>query len=194
MSKEKDPAFLFYPKDWKDGTAEFMPDEKGVYIDLLCYQHQHKGLPVDPIRLARIVGLSQDEFNRLWEIVSQKFEREGERLVNRKLQRVMQERADRGHTNRIIGIFSGLLRKGHYSDKDYLMLKKAFNVSDFLEVPDDDINDAISEWISERLSERSKSIGNGNGNKDDLSDKDVIDDFVSFQENITNIDKEKLPF
>jgi len=61
MSK-KDPAFLFYPKDWISGTSEMLPNEKGIYIDLLCYQHQNSDLPNDTKRLSRIVGLGHDEF------------------------------------------------------------------------------------------------------------------------------------
>jgi uncharacterized protein YdaU (DUF1376 family) len=40
MSKKKDPAFLFYPKDWITGTAFLTKTQKGIYIDLLCLQHQ----------------------------------------------------------------------------------------------------------------------------------------------------------
>jgi len=60
----KDPAFLFYPKDWLSGTAEYMPDEKGVYIDLLCHQHQKGSLPSDTERLARIILAIEDEYQR----------------------------------------------------------------------------------------------------------------------------------
>ena len=65
MAKEKDPAFLFYSKDWIEGTAELMPDEKGVFVDLLAHQHQKKGLPTDVNRLARLVGLSFEEFEKM---------------------------------------------------------------------------------------------------------------------------------
>lgn len=40
----KDPAFLFYSSDFLTGTM-FMTDEQvGIYIRLLCAQHQHGGL------------------------------------------------------------------------------------------------------------------------------------------------------
>lgn len=41
MSDGKDPAVLFYPKDWLTDTAEMTDEEKGRYIDLLCIQHQN---------------------------------------------------------------------------------------------------------------------------------------------------------
>lgn len=40
----KDPAFLFYSSDFLTGTALMCNEEVGIYIKLLCYQHQHGGL------------------------------------------------------------------------------------------------------------------------------------------------------
>ena len=37
----KDPAFLFYPGDFTTGTQFFTDDEVGIYVRLLCAQHQH---------------------------------------------------------------------------------------------------------------------------------------------------------
>lgn len=40
----KDPAFLFYSQDFIMGTLHFTKEQKGIYIDLLCFQHQHGGI------------------------------------------------------------------------------------------------------------------------------------------------------
>jgi len=40
----KDPAFLFYPQDFIMGTLHFTKEQKGIYIDMLCFQHQHGGI------------------------------------------------------------------------------------------------------------------------------------------------------
>lgn len=40
----KDPAFLFYPQDWIMGTVMMTNSQKGLYISLLCVQHQHGGI------------------------------------------------------------------------------------------------------------------------------------------------------
>ena len=40
MSKGKDPAFLFYPSDFLIGTMDMTDEEVGIYIRLLCRQHQ----------------------------------------------------------------------------------------------------------------------------------------------------------
>lgn len=36
----KDPAFLFYPKDFLTGVSDLTMEERGQYITLLCLQHQ----------------------------------------------------------------------------------------------------------------------------------------------------------
>lgn len=41
----KDPAVLFYTKDWLVDTMGMTYEEKGIYIDLLCLQHQNGHLP-----------------------------------------------------------------------------------------------------------------------------------------------------
>lgn len=40
----KDPAFLFYPQDFIMGTMHFSNEQIGIYIKLLCFQHQHGGI------------------------------------------------------------------------------------------------------------------------------------------------------
>lgn len=43
----KDPAFLFYSKDFYEGTRMMLPEERACYIDLLIYQHQNGTIPND---------------------------------------------------------------------------------------------------------------------------------------------------
>jgi hypothetical protein len=40
----KDPAFLFYSSDFLVGTEIMTDEECGIYIRLLCIQHQHQGV------------------------------------------------------------------------------------------------------------------------------------------------------
>lgn len=47
----KDPAFLFYSKDFYEGTRMMLPDERACYIDLLIYQHQNGIIPNEVERL-----------------------------------------------------------------------------------------------------------------------------------------------
>lgn len=73
MITKKDPAVLFYTKDWLEGTAAMFSEEKGVYIDLLCYQHQKGFLPKNKRRLAKITGISEEKFTEIWQEISHKF-------------------------------------------------------------------------------------------------------------------------
>ena len=50
--KSKDPAFLFYSKDYYEGTRMMTPEERACYIDLLIYQHQNGYIPNDTKRLS----------------------------------------------------------------------------------------------------------------------------------------------
>lgn len=43
----KDPAFLFYSKDFYEGTRMMLPEERACYVDLLIYQHQNGVIPTD---------------------------------------------------------------------------------------------------------------------------------------------------
>jgi len=158
----KDPAFLFYPKDWLQGTAKLMPNEKGVYIDLLAHQHQDGDLPNDTKRLARIVGISENEFLPIWEELKQHFILVNNRLVNRKLTEIITERLEKGKQNKIIGTMAAIFR---LSDKPYEIKYKAketFDFKHFLAVETTELTECITEWFRLRL----KSIEDGNGNED----------------------------
>lgn len=160
----KDPAFLFYSKDWLEGTAELMPDEKGVFIDLLCHQHQKGSLPGDAERLARIVGLSHSEFMRIWDVVKEKFihvdNQMDNRLVNRKLNSVIGNRVKKGKINTVSGTFASLLRLGNYTSQQKNYLKSKFITASFIQYEKHELTERLTEWITKRLIECSKSIGN----------------------------------
>ncbi len=55
MSKSKDPAFLFYSSDFLTGTMFMSNEQIGIYIRLLCSQHQHGGI-IDKISFNSMVG------------------------------------------------------------------------------------------------------------------------------------------
>lgn len=54
MSK-KDPAILFYTSDFLTGTSFMSNEQSGIYIKLLCLQHQHGGM-LDKDFFNNIVG------------------------------------------------------------------------------------------------------------------------------------------
>ena len=55
MTKSKDPAFLFYSSDFLTGTMFMTNEQIGIYIRLLCSQHQHGGI-IDKISFNSMVG------------------------------------------------------------------------------------------------------------------------------------------
>jgi uncharacterized protein YdaU (DUF1376 family) len=54
----KDPAFLFYPSDFLTGTMFMNNEQIGIYIRLLCSQHQHGGI-IDKVSFDSLVQGSQ---------------------------------------------------------------------------------------------------------------------------------------
>jgi uncharacterized protein YdaU (DUF1376 family) len=75
-----------YAKDFLDGTAPMSCAEVGVYIRLLLWSWGNGPLPVDELRLARIVGASEAEFRRLWQVVAEKWVRTDAGWINRRLE------------------------------------------------------------------------------------------------------------
>lgn len=57
MAKHKDPAFLFYASDFLTGTMFMSNEQVGIYIRLLCSQHQHGGM-IDKVSFNSMVGLN----------------------------------------------------------------------------------------------------------------------------------------
>lgn len=145
----KDPAFLFYSKDWLEGTAEMLPEEKGVYIDLLCHQHQKGSLPLDTKRLSRLVGLTENEFLKIWDALKPKFNQEGDRLVNRKLDQIATERQEKGNRNKIIGTFAAVIKLNKSPEEVKQKIKKAFNYEDFIQTPTNVLTERLTEWVNE---------------------------------------------
>lgn len=163
---KKDPAFLFYSKDWLEGTAEMLPQEKGVYIDLLCHQHQKGDLPSDTLRLARITGLAHEDFLPIWEHLSDKFEPigtpNGGRICNKKLCEVATERSSKAWKNKIISVFAAVIKKNRIDASDLKKLKESFKVDDFIHCTTENITERITEWCTVRIG----SLANANANED----------------------------
>lgn len=160
MSK-KDPAFLFYSKDWLEGTSEMTSEEKGVYIDLLASQHQKSSLPVETKRLCKLARCGEEEFLKIWEDIKHKFKVNSDnRLVNRKLTEVVTERLERSEKNKIISALAVAVRQSKLPYEVKFEAKKGFNVNDFLGLIEPNITEKVSMWYTERL----KSIANANAN------------------------------
>ena len=79
----KDPAFLFYPSDFLTGTMFMNNEQVGIYIKLLCSQHQHGGI-IDKISFNSLVGENS--------IVKSKFTESENGFYNERLTYEMEKR------------------------------------------------------------------------------------------------------
>lgn len=83
MAKSKDPAFLFYSSDFLTGTMFMTNEQTGIYIKLLCSQHQHGGI-IDKVSFNAMVGDN--------EIIKSKFVESELGFYNIRLMEVMEQR------------------------------------------------------------------------------------------------------
>jgi hypothetical protein len=169
----KDPAFLLYSKDWLQGTAQMLPEEKGVYIDLLCHQHQDSGLPTNTKRLARISNMSEPDFLKIWEYLKDKFVEKDGKFFNKKLVSVVNGRIEHAEMRTIIGTFGRQLKDLNLTDEERNFVRSQFDYRDFIEEFQQNqqnlsktISNAISIWLGGNCQLTSPNHEDGNGNED----------------------------
>jgi uncharacterized protein YdaU (DUF1376 family) len=65
MSKEKSPAFQFYPRDWLSdpNVASMSYEQEGWYIHLVCHCWLEGRIPADPNAALRLVGIRQKDIS-----------------------------------------------------------------------------------------------------------------------------------
>lgn len=102
----KDPAFLFYSKDFYEGTRTMLPKERACFVDLMIYQHQNGAIPDDMERISMYCS-GIDEAT-LKATLKAKFKLTDEGWVNSKMCKVISERStytSKQSDNGIIGQF-----------------------------------------------------------------------------------------
>jgi uncharacterized protein YdaU (DUF1376 family) len=90
-------AFQFYPKEFlsSDKVARMSLTEVGVYITLLSYAWLSKGLPPEPVELAKLVRMPTKRFTRMWAgVLSECFVHQRGKLVNPRQERQRKELED----------------------------------------------------------------------------------------------------
>jgi uncharacterized protein YdaU (DUF1376 family) len=85
----KDPAFLFYSSDFLTGTMFMTNEQIGLYIRMLCAQHQHGG------RIDTNVLRTQCESITNGNVVFQKFKHDERGSYNERLEIEAQKRRDK---------------------------------------------------------------------------------------------------
>ena len=103
---KKDPAFLFYSEKYYEGTRMMLPEERGIYVDLLIYQHQNKYIPNDPKRLCLYCSGATEEI--ILHVLNDKFILSSDGWYNEKLLDTVslrEEFSGKQKTNGIVGQF-----------------------------------------------------------------------------------------
>ena len=89
---QTDPAFLFYSRDFYEGTRMMLPEERACYIDLMIYQHQHGFIPSDTMRMMLYCGGVSEAV--LIAVLEAKFKQCESGWYNERLQKVIEDRED----------------------------------------------------------------------------------------------------
>lgn len=122
MRGERPPAFQFYATDWlADANVNRMTaEERGYFINLLCYQWLEGSLPGDPKALAEMLRAHSGRFAKAWDrILSARFESRGDgRLVNRRLEAQRKIQEDYRIKKSIAGALGNEKRWGRVSHSD----------------------------------------------------------------------------
>lgn len=91
------PAFQFYPDAFLSSTKVMAMSmtERGIYITLLCACWQDGSLPADMPSLARMVGVKERQFTKIWpHNLARCFTERGGRLVNLRLDQERKKQAE----------------------------------------------------------------------------------------------------
>lgn len=121
---EKDPAFLFYSKDFYEGTRTMLPEERACYIDLLIYQHQNEKIPLDLKRvLLYCNGINEAT---LQATLQAKFKQTDNGWINTKLTLVNSKRGDYSSKQSMNGTVGQFWKKSKLilSNVEFLKLRE----------------------------------------------------------------------
>lgn len=147
------------------------PAEKGIYIDLICYQHINGSLPINEKKLAKICGIELTEFLKLWETVKHKFKQVDNRLVNQKVQQVVKQTTDRALKNKINGSIPRLLDKYDLKKLErkqvYKKIRESIDYNLFSEKSDKEIKDLLNQLVDQMVNYIANANANANINEDE---------------------------
>ncbi len=154
----KDPAFLFYTKDFQSGTQDMSCEELGAYLRLLMYQHQNDKIPNDIERLMRITGIfTMEKFDTIWKILSKKFKENGDHLVNQRLDQEINQRLTAKPKKIASACLAGLISTSKINKNDQIYLKQNFKMdhfiydNSFLIMDETIIKSSIREWFNKEI-------------------------------------------
>jgi len=171
----KDPAFLFYSKDFYEGTRTMLPEERACYVDLLIYQHQNGIIPLD-LRRVLLYCNGIDEATLQATLVA-KFKRTESGWINEKLNEVSDDRRIYSEKQAVNGSVGAFWKKSKaiLNEKDYVKLKSVFFKKTTIEVFEIIKNIKITQASLQGLLEH-LAIENANANEiaDENKNKDEV--------------------
>jgi len=89
------PWWKFYARDFLASKAVTLMtlQQRGAYVTLQCVCWNDGSIPGDTAMLARLCGVSEDEFRNIWPGVEPQFEKHGKRLLDPGLEEQRREAA-----------------------------------------------------------------------------------------------------
>ena len=181
MSKQKDPAFLFYSKDFYEGTRLMTPEERGCYVDLLIYQHQNGIIPEDTSKLHLYCsGCSNQMVNH---VLNQKFNHVKNGWLNVKLNDLMISRKAAQPKKIAAACLAGLISANKLSKPCSTYIKGNFKIEDFIELDEElmktEIKKWFTKWLTKWLTINANAIENVNANV--IEDKNVDENVSEYE-------------
>lgn len=178
----KDPAFLFYSKDFYEGTRMMLPEERACYIDLMIYQHQNGFIPTDLKRVLMYCN-GIDEAT-LIATLEAKFEKTDEGWINSRLNDEVAARENYKSGQSESGKIGQFWKKAKklLAKKEYENLRKVFYekelILEFIEA--NDINKGSLEGLLKHIANADAIV---NENKDSTviknKEREIFDFFNS---------------
>jgi len=182
--KMKDPAFLFYSKDFYEGTRMMLPNERACYIDLIIYQHQNGLIPLDLDRV--LMYCSGCDKATLIATLKAKFKQTDKGYYNEKLNSIISERKEFTEKQSVNGMIGQFWKKSKaiLTGKNYLKLKELLvnkTNTEILElIKDKEINKTTLEAMLEAML---KHLADAN--------VDVIEDVIEYKKEIPTFEEFK---
>lgn len=164
----KDPAFLFYTKDFYEGTRTMLPEERACYIDLLVYQHQHGAIPDDVKRLQMYCSGCSTEV--ITNVLNLKFK--FNQMVNGWLnQRLSEEKINRSESKPkkiASATLAGLISSNKLTKNQITLIKSSFKIDEFIysegQIIDlEQIKPKVKEWFYKMVNQMVNNKANANG-------------------------------
>lgn len=177
----KDPAFLFYSKDFYEGTRMMLPEERACYIDLMIYQHQNGTIPFD---LKRVVMYCNgiDEAT-LIATLEAKFEKTDEGWVNSRLNDEVAARENYKSGQSESGKIGQMWKKAKkfLLKKDYDRLRNSLTDKDLIIefIETNDITKGSLEGLLKHIANADANVNTDKVNNKKNTEKEIFDFFNS---------------